>query len=321
MVGLFGGGNQKKEEEKPPVQEEVVEDTGKSEMIDLRGKSFEEAKSALEALGLKIYQSSTQESEEYAEGQIISQDIQPGDMVEEGTMIHVTVSSGKGESEISVPNVVGYTDNAAIGMLQDAGLDYNREYESSDTVPEGTVIRQTLESGQMAMEGTKVTIVVSQGKESVTVPDLVNKTEEEARQALESVGLQVGTVSTDYSDTIEEGKVMDQSEISGKTVYSGTKVNIVVSMGQKEILYMFRANVKLPNDDTVVSANIELQDADGNVLDSWENVSTASFPFSIEVLNIQSDNGTLIIEWVMEDEEGNVTTSIQNSPQSFPQQN
>ena len=173
----------------------------------------------------------------------------------------------------------------------------------------------------MAMEGTKVTIVVSQGKESVTVPDLVNKTEEEARQALESVGLQVGTVSTDYSDTIEEGKVMDQSEISGKTVYSGTKVNIVVSMGQKEILYMFRANVKLPNDDTVVSANIELQDADGNVLDSWENVSTASFPFSIEVLNIQSDNGTLIIEWVMEDEEGNVTTSIQNSPQSFPQQN
>ncbi|MBO5245631.1 MAG: Stk1 family PASTA domain-containing Ser/Thr kinase [Eubacterium sp.] len=321
MVGLFGGGNQKKEEEKPPVQEEVVEDTGKSEMIDLRGKSFEEAKSALEALGLKIYQSSTQESEEYAEGQIISQDIQPGDMVEEGTMIHVTVSSGKGESEISVPNVVGYTDNAAIGMLQDAGLDYNREYESSDTVPEGTVIRQTPESGQMAMEGTKVTIVVSQGKESVTVPDLVNKTEEEARQALESVGLQVGTVSTDYSDTIEEGKVMDQSEISGKTVYSGTKVNIVVSMGQKEILYMFRANVKLPNDDTVVSANIELQDADGNVLDSWENVSTASFPFSIEVLNIQSDNGTLIIEWVMEDEEGNVTTSIQNSPQSFPQQN
>lgn len=319
MAGLFGGKRDKAEEE--PIVDEIVEESGKVEMIDLRGKSFDEAKAELETMGLKIYQASTEESEEYEEGQIISQDIPEGDMVDEGTMIRVVVSSGKGASEISVPNVTGYTDTAAIGMLQDAGLDYNREYENSDKVPEGTVIRQNPDSGTMAMEGTKVTIVVSQGKESVTVPDLKNHTEEEARKALEDARLQVGTVSTDYSDTVEEGKVIDQSEVAGKTVYSGTTVNFVVSMGPKEILYMFRANVKLPNDDTVVSANIELQDADGNVLDSWTNVSTASFPFSIEVMNIKSDSGTLVIEWVMEDEEGNVTTSTQNSPQTFQQQN
>ncbi|MDD7178001.1 MAG: Stk1 family PASTA domain-containing Ser/Thr kinase [Lachnospiraceae bacterium] len=319
MAGLFGGKRDKTEEE--PVTDEIVEDSGKVEMIDLRGKSFDEAKAELETMGLKIYQASTAESEEYEQGQIISQDIAQGEMVEEGTMVRVVVSSGKGASEIAVPNVTGYTDNAAIGMLQDAGLDYNREYESSDQVPEGTVIRQSPESGTMAMEGTKVTIIVSQGKKSVTVPDLKNHTEEEARKALENVGLQVGTVSTDYSDTVEEGKIIDQSEIAGKTVYSGTTVNMVVSLGPKEVLYMFRANVKLPNDDTVVSANIELQDADGNVLDTWTNVSTASFPFSIEVMNIKSDSGTLVIEWVMEDEEGNVTTSTQNSPQTFQKQN
>lgn len=319
MAGLFGGKRDKTDEE--PQTDEIVEESGKVEMIDLRGKSFDEAKAELETMGLKIYQAGTEESEEYEEGQIISQDIPEGDMVDEGTMIRVVVSSGKGESEIAVPKVTGYTDTAAIGMLQDAGLDYNREYESSDQVPEGTVIRQTPESGSMVSEGTKVTIVVSQGKESVTVPDLKNHTESEARKALEDEGLQVGTVSTDYSDTVEEGKVIDQSEIAGKTVYSGTTVNIVISMGPKEILYMFRANVKLPNDDTVVSANIELQDADGNVLDTWTNVSTASFPFSIEVMNVKSDSGTLVIEWVMEDEEGNVTTSTQNQPVSFQQQN
>ena len=319
MAGLFGGKRDKTDEE--PQTDEIVEESGKVEMIDLRGKSFDEAKAELETMGLKIYQASTEESEEYEEGQIISQDIPEGDMVDEGTMIRVVVSSGKGESEIAVPKVTGYTDTAAIGMLQDAGLDYNREYESSDQVPEGTVIRQTPESGSMVSEGTKVTIVVSQGKESVTVPDLKNHTESEARKPLEDEGLQAGTVSTDYSDTVEEGKVIDQSEIAGKTVYSGTTVNIVISMGPKEILYMFRANVKLPNDDTVVSANIELQDADGNVLDTWTNVSTASFPFSIEVMNVKSDSGTLVIEWVMEDEEGNVTTSTQNQPVSFQQQN
>lgn len=318
MAGIFGGRRDHADEE--PTEDDIVEESGKVEMIDLRGKDFDEAKKELEGLGLKIYQASTEESEEYEEGQIISQDIPEGDMVDEGTMIRVVVSSGKGESEISVPNVTGYTDTAAIGMLQDAGLDYNREYESSDQVPEGTVIRQTPESGTMAPEGTKVTIVVSQGKESVTVPDVKNKTESEARKALEAEGLQVGTVGTDYSDTIEEGKVIDQSEIAGKTVYSGTTVNITISLGPKEIFYMFRANVKLPNDDTVVSANIELLDADGNVLDTWTNVSAASFPYYIEVMNIKSESGTLVIEWVMEDEEGNVTTSTQNSPQPFLKQ-
>lgn len=315
MAGLFGGKRDRTEDDEP--DDVIVEESNKIEMIDVRGKSFDEAREELEAMGLKIYQEKTEESEEYEEGQIISQDIPQGDMVDEGTMIRVVVSSGKGESEVSVPSVTGYTDNAAIGMLQDAGLDYNREYESSDQVPEGTVIRQSPDSGTMVAAGSKVTIVVSQGKESVTVPDLKNKTESEARKALEDEGLQAGTVSTDYSDTVEEGKVISQSEIAGKTVYSGTTVDIVISLGPKETLYMFRANIKLPNDDTVVSANIELRDADGNVLDSWENVSTASFPFSIDIANIKSESGTLVIEWVMEDEEGNVTTSTQNSPQTF----
>lgn len=319
MAGLFGGKRDKTENDEP--DDVITEESGKIEMIDLRGKSFDTAKEELEEMGLKLYQDSTEESEEYEEGQIISQDIPQGDMVDEGTMVRVVVSSGKGESEVPVPNVTGYTDNAAIGMLQDAGLDYNREYESSDQVPEGTVIRQSPDSGTTVAAGSKVTIVVSQGKESVTVPELKNNTEAGARKALEDVGLQVGTVSTDYSDTVEEGKVISQSEIAGKTVYSGTSVDIVISLGPKETLYMFRANIKLPNDDTVVSANIELRDADGNVLDSWENVSTASFPFSIDIMNIKSESGTLVIEWVMEDEEGNVTTSTQNSPQTFRPQN
>lgn len=323
MVGLFGGKKDQKEETEDPAA--VVDESGKIEMIDLKGKNFDQAKTELENMGLKIYQSATEFSDEYEQGQIIDQDIPAGDMVDEGTMVRVTVSSGKNEEDteetVTVPQVTGYTDTAAIGMLTDAGLDYNREYENSDTVAEGTVIRQSPESGASVAGGTKVTIVVSQGRQSVAVPDLKNMSESEARKALEEKGLQCGTVNSDYSDTVEEGKVIDQSEAAGKTVYSGTTVNITVSLGKKEELYMLRANIKLPNDDTVVSANITLQDADGNELDSWANVSAASFPFHIEVLNIKSSSGNLIIEWVMEDEEGNVTTSTQNVAATFEKQN
>lgn len=323
MVGLFGGKKDQKEEPEDPAA--VVDESGKIEMIDLKGKNFDQAKTELENMGLKIYQSATEFSDEYEQGQIINQDIPVGDMVDEGTMVRVTVSSGKNEEDteetVTVPQVTGYTDTAAIGMLTDAGLDYNREYENSDTVAEGTVIRQSPESGASVAGGTKVTIVVSQGRQSVAVPGLKNMTESAARKALEEKGLQCGTVNSDYSDTVEEGKVIDQSEAAGKTVYSGTTVNITVSLGKKEELYMLRANIKLPNDDTVVSANITLQDADGNELDSWANVSAASFPFHIEVLNIKSSSGNLIIEWVMEDEEGNVTTSTQNVAATFEKQN
>lgn len=323
MVGLFGGKKDQKEEPEDPAA--VVDESGKIEMIDLKGKNFDQAKTELENMGLKIYQSATEFSDEYEQGQIINQDIPVGDMVDEGTMVRVTVSSGKNEEDteetVTVPQVTGYTDTAAIGMLTDAGLDYNREYENSDTVAEGTVIRQSPESGASVAGGTKVTIVVSQGRQSVAVPGLKNMTESKARKALEEKGLQCGTVNSDYSDTVEEGKVIDQSEAAGKTVYSGTTVNITVSLGKKEELYMLRANIKLPNDDTVVSANITLQDADGNELDSWANVSAASFPFHIEVLNIKSSSGNLIIEWVMEDEEGNVTTSTQNVAATFEKQN
>lgn len=324
MVGIFGG--KKNHTDETEDQTTIEDESGKIEMIDLKGKNFDEAKTELENMGLKIYQSATEVSDEYEQGQIIEQDIPVGDMVDAGTMVRVTVSSGKSEDDteettVQVPQVTGYTDTAAIGMLTDAGLDYNREYENSDTVAEGTVIRQSPESGASVANGTKVTIVVSQGRQSVAVPDLKNKTESEARKALEEKGLQVGTIDSDYSDTVEEGKVIDQTEVAGKTVYSGTSIGFTVSLGKKEVLYMLRANIKLPNDDTVVSANITLQDADGNELDSWANVSAASFPFHIEVTNIKSSSGKLVIEWVMEDEEGNVTTSTQNVAATFEKQN
>ncbi len=318
IAGLFGGHKDEKDDE--PEDNPIEDESGKIEMIDLKGRNFDDAKKELEDMGLKLYQSDTEESEEYEEGEIISQDIEKGEMVDEGTTVRVVVSSGKGVSEVSVPNVTGYTDTAAIGMLQDAGLDYTREYESSDTVPEGTVISQSPENGTMVETGTKVTIVVSQGKESVTVPDLRKKTESQARQALTDAGLTPGTVTSEYSDEIPEGQVISQSEVAGKTVYSGTTVNFVVSLGKKEILYSFRANVRLPEDDTVVSANIQLVAADGTVLDTWQNVSSASFPFLIEVRNMKYESGTLVIEWVMEDEEGNVTTSTQNEPVTFKKQ-
>lgn len=317
LAGVIGGA--KKIQVPPEDDSEVVEDiTDQIEMIDLKGKTFDEAKEELKSMGIGIFQEGTESSDEFAEGQIVSQDIAEGQMVEANTTVKVIVSSGKGE--FAVPNVTGYADTAAIGMLDDANLKYNREYESSDTVAEGTVIRQDPVAGTMAKEGDTVTIVVSQGKEAVQVPELKNHTQEEAQKLLTDKGLVVGTINSDYSDTIPEGSVIDQSEQPGKTVYTGTTVNFTVSLGKKEILYRFSGNIRLPNDDSVSYANIYLENENGDTLESWEGIDADQFPFAVDAENLTSSSGTLVIEWVLEDEEGNISTSVQKSPQTFRQQ-
>ena len=147
-------------------------------------------------------------------------------------------------------------------------------------------------------------------------------TEKEARKALEDLGLQVGTVSTEYSDTVEEGKVIEQSELAGKDVLSGTTVDFWVSLGVKEILYMLNAKISLPpNGESVIAANITLEDADGNVLETWTDVAAEDFPYQIRVENITTDSGLLRIEWLSETEEGEVTSDIQELPAPITQQN
>ncbi len=62
-------------------------------------------------------------------------------------------------------DVTGKTSDAAMA-LEDKNLTVSREFEFSNDVPAGQVIRQDPKSGSTVKEGTKVTIYVSQGSES-----------------------------------------------------------------------------------------------------------------------------------------------------------
>lgn len=305
------------------------------EMIDLRGMELDEAQDALKKIGLSLYSLGREASDDYEEGQIISQDIEKGEKAEKGTTVKVTVSSGPGE--FAVPHVVGNTLDAAKGMLEDAQLQANPTYEYSNE-PEGKVIGQSPGQGAMVKKGDTVTLIVSQGKEQVQVPDVFNDTEETARQKLTDAKLKVN-VTTAYDDNVAEGRVISQSIAGGNTVYIESTVDIVVSLGKEQTqepepgqnvsdpgetaqLYQMKGlTINMPDSDNVVFANIELYDADGNLLDSWYNVSISSFPYTISnVRDIQTASGKLVIEWIVEDEEGNQDASTQTKNVAFEKQ-
>ena len=234
IFGIFGGSSdakKKKDTEEPSVINTEHVKKEQVSMIKVTGMTFEEAQAALHKLKLGIKEAGTQASEEYEKGQILSQDVEEGESVEINTTIHVYISTGAGE--IKVPNVLGYDSDAAMNMLKDQNFTPLRDYAFSDTVASGKVISQSPESGAAAKKGDTVKIVVSQGREAVEVPDVRNRSVEEATGMLSDKGLTVSGTTSEPSDTAAKGTVIGQSVDPGKFVDKGTGISLVVSSGMR----------------------------------------------------------------------------------------
>ncbi|MCC2255737.1 Stk1 family PASTA domain-containing Ser/Thr kinase [Ruminococcus sp. CLA-AA-H200] len=220
-AGFFSGGPGLAQEE-----EETVE------VPDLRGMTEDEARAELKdmELGMKV-QNERQPSSKYAEGEIMSQDPQPGENAEKHTTITVVISSGEEPEMTTVPNVVNSSEADAEEAIRNANLVVSHgEAQYSDEIAEGNVISSDPTAGTEVEEGTTVTIVVSLGEEPATVPDLRNKSASQAESDLAAAGL-VGSASEEYSDTVEAGIVISQGTEAGSKVAKGSTVNYVVSLG------------------------------------------------------------------------------------------
>ena len=135
-----------------------------------------------------------------------------------------------GTTEVDVPDVVGLSEDRAAEDLEDAGLEVRARDRSNAEVDEGDVFRQDPEAGATAEEGDTVTIFVSSGPGEVTVPNLLTLTEDQAEDALDQVGLELGRVRRESSDAAE-GTVIEQNPGSGELLNEGESVTIVVSTG------------------------------------------------------------------------------------------
>ncbi len=310
LFGIFNFGKKDKTESEGSDIVAEQQDQKKDEnetvtMVDLSNKTYDEAKAALSDLKLGIRKDGTVASDTIEEGRVVEQSVPSGQEVEVNTTITVKLSSGA--SDFALPQVVGYEETAAIKILEDAGLKYSRDYANSDTVPSGTVISSSPEAGTAVKEGDTITIIVSQGKAAVQVPQLLDQTQDKVQQLLAAAGLNIGSVTTAHSDTVPEGYVISQDIVAGKYVEAGTAVSIVVSIGPEIPTYSFSTKITAPADSDipVVAASIQLLDAQGNVIDSWDNVDIAQFGsdgYTISVTGITgSSTGTVYIEWQLED--------------------
>ncbi|MCR5546312.1 MAG: Stk1 family PASTA domain-containing Ser/Thr kinase [Lachnospiraceae bacterium] len=298
FLGWFKFGSSKTTTDDTETSSEQVE------MVNLLGMTETEAKAALKELGLGYKNAGTASSDTYEEGQIMTQSVDSGDMVDVNTTIKVTISSGAGD--VSVPSVAGMTEKAAETTLTDAGFVVSKDYEYSTDVAEGNVISQTPEGDASGKKGDTVTIVISQGTEVVKVPNLVDLTQAEAKEALAAVGLKLGNVTSEYSDTVEEGTVISQSKGDKSYADVGSTIDIVVSKGAEDVYYSYTWQ-------STFTGYAELADSNGNVVYRGDVVSGNSYSAS----GITTETGTLTYyEYTLDETTGTYTLNSEPSSSS-----
>ena len=193
---------------------------------DLTNKSPSEAESALAAVGLKARNGDSVESDDVTVGYVATQEPAAGSDAKAGDTITYHLSSGKGKAD--VPDVTEMTAERASDVLKDAGFKVDTQQQPSSSVPEGRVISQSPANGK-ADKGSTVTIVVSSGAQSGSVPSVVGKDFETAQTTLENAGFQVNTVWV-YDDNVATGNVVGQTPSSAAP---GATITIRVSSGPR----------------------------------------------------------------------------------------
>ena len=213
-------------------------------MPNVVGLSKEEARQEIENAKLKFEVEKEEYNKDVPEGFVISQDptyMERFNKVKQGSTVKVVIS--KGQEKTTVPKVVGMEKDKAIKALEDAKLKVEVVEETSKKVQEGYVISQETDPDTEAFAGDTVIIHVSTGVEKVTVPDVIGKTQSEAKSMLEAQGFVVSVVTSEDSSKAS-GVVLKQSLDSGKSVEKGSSITITVNSYEESKTMSVNINVK-----------------------------------------------------------------------------
>ncbi len=195
-----------------------------------------QAVNELERRGLKANIARTEESDEYEIGKVMSQDPEQNSKVDRGTVINLVISGGR---EVEVPDLRNMTLSQADETLKAIGLRLGRTNpQTSDSVDKDLIISQTPRSTSKLQAGSEVDVTVSTGSDqrvnTIEVPNLTGKTEEDAKAIINQYGLSLRDVKYQNSTSVEKGLVISQSIANGTEVASNSKIDLTISLGPEE---------------------------------------------------------------------------------------
>ena len=198
--------------------------SGDLKVPKLQGLSLEDASSRAENVGFKVAKGGSEHCEE-DKGTVCKTDPAAEQTAPRDSTITLTMSDGP--APIDVPDVTTQDFDAAKTTLENAGFKVKKNDISSSTEEEGTVTKQDPAGNTKAQKNTTITLSVVTTV-TKTVPSVVGKDFEEAKQQLEAIGFTVARAEKD-DDSQPENQVLSQDPTAGSQAAPESQVTLTVA--------------------------------------------------------------------------------------------
>ncbi|CAM5566857.1 non-specific serine/threonine protein kinase OS=Streptomyces lavendulae subsp. lavendulae OX=58340 GN=spk1 PE=4 SV=1 [Streptomyces lavendulae subsp. lavendulae] len=201
---------------------------------NLLGKTEAQARSQLSAAGLGVKRVDRKFSDAFDRGTVMNSTPEGGKQIRGNGAVVLTVS--RGPELVSVPDLKGLPLEEAKAELTKTGLAPGIVTQAfSQDVAQGSVIETNPLGGNKRAPDTAIALVVSKGR-PIPVPAVTGKPLDQARAALEAVGLTAQAAPEQVNSPSPAGTVVGQSVGAGASAAAGDAVTLTVSKGPRQVL-------------------------------------------------------------------------------------
>jgi serine/threonine-protein kinase len=193
---------------------------------DVVGQDEAAARAALERAGFTNVTVTSRADNDAPAGRVLEQTPRANDQAAKDAPVTLIVSSGR--EKVVVPDVRGRDLAEAANLLGQQDFQTTTRSQASDSVAEGKVITTDPPPGQQADRNSLVTIFVSTGPETASVPDVEGQTQAQATADLQRAGFGVDVRSEPAQNDNDVGKVISQDPGPNDTASKGSTVTITV---------------------------------------------------------------------------------------------
>lgn len=157
------------------------------------------------------------------------------------------------EKTVIVPELVGREVVYALELLTGLELDIKvKGFEYSSSVAKHHIIFQQPAAGAEIKKGRDVKIILSKGPETLTLPNLLGVSFQQAGVILQDESLCAGTVSRSFHPLVEFDHVVAQYPFAGREMARKQCVDLLISKGPQPEAFLMPRLDRLPIDQAIL---------------------------------------------------------------------
>ncbi len=242
----------------------------------------EDAEKMLKDLGFTNITIVEEYSDEVEAGYVISQSPEYRADYNYNLSEKITLTVSKGSKKITLPDkIVGKNIDEVKKELDSLEAKYEIVEETNEEVEKGIVLEVDQQEGSEISASTQINLKVSAGSQykDVTMISVLGKTEQDAKTALNGIG--INDISVEYDENLgkTDGTVLNQSISVGTVVKENQQVTIVVNKHPVKATVTVNVNLKsLMKYTEPTSTPTNTATTDGNTTDSGSTTSPSTTP-------------------------------------------